>query len=53
MGREGHLALVSICAVVSIYSYKLTVPNGREGGPFAFSIYVHCPICAKFSVVVL
>ena len=39
MGEEGHLPLVSICALVSIYSYKLTVSNGG-GGSFAFGIYM-------------
>ena len=29
MGERGHLPLVSICALVYIYSYKLTVSNGR------------------------
>ena len=33
-----HLPLVSICALVSIYSYKLTVSNGG-GGSFGFAIY--------------
>ena len=40
----GHLPLVSICALVSIYSYKLTVSNGRGG---------HLPlvsICALVSI---
>ena len=39
-----HLPLVSMCALVSIYSYKLTVSNG-EGG--------HLPlvsICALVSI---
>ena len=27
-GGGGHLPLVSICALVSIYSYKLTISNG-------------------------
>ena len=31
MGEGGHLPLVSICTLVSIYSYKLTVSNGRGG----------------------
>ena len=35
-----HLPLVSICALVSIYSYKLTVSNGA-GGSFAFGIYMY------------
>ena len=39
MGEEGHLALVSICALVSIYSYKLTVSNGGRGS-FVFGIYM-------------
>ena len=40
MGEGGHLPLVSICALVSIYSYKLTVSNG-ERGSFAFGIYMY------------
>ena len=39
MGEGGHLALVSICALVSIYSNKLTVSNGGEGS-FGFDIYM-------------
>ena len=38
-GEGGHLALVSICALVSIYSNKLTVSNGG-GGSFGFDIYM-------------
>ena len=38
-GGVGHLALVSICALVSIYSNKLTVSNGGEGS-FGFDIYM-------------
>ena len=37
--RGIHLHLVSICALVSIYSYKLTVSNGG-GGSFGFGIYM-------------
>ena len=31
MGERCHFPLVSICALVSIYSYKLTVSNGAGG----------------------
>ena len=44
MGEGGHLPLVSICAVVSIYSYKLTVSN-VTGGSFAL-----VSICAVVSI---
>ena len=44
MGKGGHLALVSICAVVSIYSYKLTVSNGGGGHLVLVSI------CALVSI---
>ena len=37
--RGVHLLLVSICALVSIYSYKLTVSNGG-GRSFGFGIYM-------------
>ena len=37
--RGVHLPLVSICALVSIYSYKLTVSNGG-GVSFGFGIYM-------------
>ena len=37
--RGVHLPLVSICALVSIYFYKLTVSNGG-GGSFGFGIYM-------------
>ena len=39
MGEGGHLALASICALVSIYSYKLTVSNGGRGS-FGIGIYM-------------
>ena len=39
MGEGGNLALVSICAVVSIYSYKLTVSNGGGGHLALVSIF--------------
>ena len=44
MGQGGHLPLGSICTLVSIYSYKLTVSNGGGG---------HLPlvsICAVVSI---
>ena len=46
MGQGGHLPLVSICTLVSIYSYKLTVSNGGGG---------HLPlvsICAVVSIYI-
>ena len=51
MGEGGHLPLVSICAVVSIYSYKLTVSNGALVICLWY-LYVHWSlytICTVFS----
>ena len=39
MGEGCHLAVVSICAVISIYSFKLNVSNGG-GRSFGFGIYM-------------
>ena len=41
MGEGGHLPLVSICALVSIYSYNLTVSNGGGGVICLWYLYVH------------
>ena len=43
MGEGGHLALVYICALVSIYSYKLTVSNGGGG---------HLPLVSIWSLYI-
>ena len=48
MGEGVHLPLVSMCALVSIYSYNLTVSNGKGGG--------HLPlvsICVHWSLYIL
>ena len=43
MGEGGHLPLVSICTLVSIYSYKLTVSNLPlgEGVICLWYLYLH------------
>ena len=48
MGEGGHLALVSICALVSIYFYKLTVLNGKGGHLTLVSI---CALVCIYSYI--
>ena len=51
-GRGVICPLVSICALVSIYSYNLTVSNGG-GGSFAFGIYMCSGLYIYRSIIAL